>query len=222
MIDAAEADIQFSLDIIQTATKSGDSSLVSLNFGLIIQDKLKVGLLHWRQKKSPITAFRQALRFSNEAFDTLSKMGFKEALDDEMDLHETIYAAYLIGEDHPAVNLEAVGEHVLASAFFGNVLIGAADIADWPKYRDAIPNEKRYHLARRSNELYADLLAGRISPEKGIPLAEKLWEEREDNHYFDTGCEGGGGDTDIYVDYRLGAILKKIGSTVPTIHAWVW
>ncbi len=210
-----------SKEIISKALKESNFNLACLNYNCVIRDYFNIGLLIWRRAQNPKPWLEEARAFSLEAFSTLSNSGLNESFSNLIDMEDSLYAAYLIGLPHPPLNLEEL-DHTLASAFFGNVLIGAADIVDWPKHRDGIPDEKRYDLARRTNELYADLLAGRVTAEKGVPLAEALWAEREEDDYFQVGGEGGGDENHQIVDYRLGAILKKIGSTVPTVHAWVW
>ena len=210
--------------ILSQGIAARDFAMVRRLGNSMVNSCLSLGLLKWRIKENPTQYFRDAIQRSQEVSKELISIHPDQALKYPLKSHFTIYAAYLIGAHHEPVNLESnmVNEHTKADAFFGNVLTGAADIADWPKYRKALPEGRRYELARRSNELYADLLAGRIDPERGVSLGEKFWEEREDNDYYETDFGGSGGDNSFLVDYQLGAILKKIGSTVPTIHAWVW
>ena len=199
----------------------GKFDLVWKNARSTMDCYFNVGLLNWRLQKNPKTEFNKMIEFAEFMSATLVQ---KYPSHGQVSIFDTnsVYSAYLVGLPHPSFELEQQNEHVRAAAFFGNVLLGAANIAEWPMHRDAIPDKGRYDLARRSNELYADLLAGRISAEAGIVLGEKLWAEREDDEYYLDGGEGAGDENHQIVDYQLGAILKKIGSTVPTVHAWRW
>ena len=195
--------------------------LVRYNTRSTMNYYFSIGLLQWRLHKDPSHQFKKMIEFATDISSKLAQKDPAHVSEKIWDDHHAIYVASLIGVSCPALKLDGL-DHTLARAFFGNVLIDAADIADWPKYRDALPQGERYDLARRTDALYADLLAGRITPEVGVRLGEKLWEEREDHDYFQSGVSGGGNENHQLVDYQLGAILKKIGSTVPTIHAWVW
>ena len=221
-IEAIEIGIQKSSTLIEAAIPKKDYAQIQRSGNILVEYQIKLGLLYWRQRKNPSAQFKAA---ANSVKVVSSHL---KAIDPELPrtvllkLGVAIYVAFLTKLPFTALDLNQQDEHVLARAFFGNVLIGAANIADWPKYRDALPQGERYDLARRTDALYADLLAGRITPEVGVRLGEKLWEEREDHDYFQSGVSGGGDDNHQLVDYQRGAILKKIGSTVPTIHAWVW
>ena len=217
-----EERIEKSSALIAEAFSQKDYGQIQLSSSLLANHQMKLGLLHWRQKKDPTLYFKAAVSSINLTSSHLGALDPESRPTDLLPVTGIIYAAFLSNFPFIPLGLDQQNGHSLARAFFGNVLIGSADIADWPKYRDALPRVRRTELARRTNELYADLLAGRIAPDIGVKLGEKFWEERENNEWFLDGGEGGGDDNHRLVDYRLGAILKKIGSTVPTIHAWVW
>ena len=222
MIEFEEGRIERCQNLMAKAKMSGDSAQIHRSTSAITGCHFSIGLLFWRLKKDPRDHFTKSVLLAQETSSLLASMKEVYVGKALFNPDETVYLAYLVGLPHPPVELKMEDENVMTDSFFGNVLIGAADIADWPKYRDALPQGKRYDLARRTNELYADLLAGRITPEAGVPLAEELWAERENHTYYATGTSGFGDGNEIYVDYVLGAILKKIGSKVPTVHAWVW
>ena len=221
-IELEEELIQMAGGFLDEGKINGDSAQVYRSASGVIDGHFRMGLLFWRIKQDPRDHFTKSVLLAQETTSLLASM--KEVYIGKalFDPDVRVYLAYLVGLPHPPVDLSKMDENVMARAFFGNVLIGAADIVEWPKYRDALPQGKRYDLARRTNELYADLLAGRITPEVGVPLAEELWVERKNNTYYDTRGGGFGDSNDHLVNYVLGAILKKIGSTVPTVHAWVW
>ncbi|MCW0217820.1 MAG: hypothetical protein OJI67_05815 [Prosthecobacter sp.] len=221
-IELEEELMQVAASFLDEAKTNGDSAQIYRSISGIIDRNFKIGLLFWRLQKGPREHFAKIVQLAQETSVLLENMDPDFQGGGLFNPEETVYLAYLVGLPHPPVDLSQMDENVMARAFFGNVLIGAADIADWPKYRDVLPQGKRYDLARRTNELYADLLAGRITPEVGVPLAEELWAERRSHTYYDTPSGGFDTDNDNLVNYVLGAILKKIGSTVPTVHAWVW
>lgn len=208
--------------IFEDAIKEGKFSIALRNVEMMIDNHILISLLKWRRGEKPSSSFQDALDQLAEGCDLLFPIANNVELSKSIKCYQTVYAAYFLGQPHPVVDLTMLEEQPKIAGFFGNVLMGYADISDWPKYRDAIPKSKRYDLARRTNELYAGLLAGSVSAEEGVKLGEQLWAEREDDTFFDTGTGGFGDDNETMVDYQLGAILKKIGSTVPTVHAWRW
>lgn len=209
---------EMSQEVIKQATRDNEKNIIEFNINCIANNYLMIGLLKWRVNENPTKSFQVVIDNAVKSVE----INVSSDQQSDFDFFNTIYAAYLIGQSHLPVDLSVLEEQPKITGFFGNVLMGYADIVDWPQYRDAIPKSKRYDLARRTNELYAALLAGSMSAEEGVKLGEQLWAEREDDTFFDTGTGGCGDDNEMMVDYKLGAILKKVGSTVPTVHAWRW
>lgn len=209
---------EISREVISEALRDNNQDIVVHNLNRIAKNYLMVGLIEWRNETDPTQSFQVVM--GNVVRGVELSVALEQSAD--FDFFNIVYTAYLLGQSHPPVDLAVLEEQPKITGFFGNVLMGYADIADWPQYRDAVPKSKRYDLARRTNELYAGLLAGSVSAEEGVKLGEQLWAEREDDTFFDTGTGGFDDDNEMMVDYKLGAILKKIGSTVPTVHAWRW
>lgn len=215
-------DFEESNQILIQGIKEKDISNVLFNAKIMSDNLLTIGLLQWRNNANPSSKFNNLLEFLQSLDEKIKYINQEQDISLNKNDHKFIYVHYLLNKNHPNLNLEIANNNTLASRFFGNVLMGNMNISEWPKYRDALPNIKRHNLARQTNELYAGLLAGSISHEDGVKLGEQLWAEREDHPYFDTGTGGYGDDNENMVDYQLGAILKKIGSTVPSVHAWRW
>lgn len=209
-------------DLIQLATDDGDYDRICSGAKNRTSNCMSLALLLWRLGKDPSPVFVELVRGVESASLILEELDSSINPMSILPWVDAAYGASLTGLKIPPLNLEVLDNYVVADGFFGNVLMGHADIADWPQFRDAIPKNKRYDLARRTNEFYAGLLAGSVSAEDGVRLGEQLWAEREEDTFFDTGTGGCGDDNEMMVDYKLGAILKKIGSTVPTVHAWRW
>ena len=207
--------------MLEEAVNQSDLDQIESIYQSLVSNYLYLSLLFWRQGNDPKSYLAKLCETAHNLEAIMDQFSEIENAQKLNQSELVVYAFYLLGLPHPAINLDTQDDHTLASAFFGNVLIGAADIADWPKY-DRLPKTKRYQLANETDALYAGLLAGHITPKEGVPLAEELWARREDDDYFQSGGEGGGDENHQIVDYRLGAILKKIGSTVPTVHAWRW
>lgn len=222
MIEFLEEDSLESIELVEKGFVDNNFRIVNGNANTVISNVIQISLLIWRSDGDPGDRISRLMDLIPGFIDKSLNVNPVSARDCPLDLFDTIYAAYLIDRRHPPVDLTVLKEQPKITGFFGNVLMGYADIADWPQYRDAIPKNKRYDLARRINELYSGLLAGSVSAEDGVRLGEQLWAEREHNTFFDTDTGGFGKDNETMVDYKLGAILKKIGSTVPTVHAWRW
>ena len=221
IVQNTEELIQMVDSLMKNAVDENDIEQIKSIHKSKLDNNFYLGILHWRLNINPQKYLNEVVSLSHKLGFYTSSIEKDKGSHDNPSNEQSLYAAYLLNITHPPLSLKDL-DYTLARAFFGNVLIGAADIADWPKYRDALPRVRRTELARRTNELYADLLAGRMAPDVGVKLGEKFWEERENNEWFLDGGEGGGDENHRLVDYQLGAILKKIGSTVPTVHAWVW
>ena len=205
------------------ALQESNLRLAAFNLSICFHSHFMIGLMHWRDGNNPTPYFRRGLDALADGWAQLQQLRPEWTGPCPIDAHFSVYMAYLIGAPHPPVKVETLSFPLVAEAFFGNVLIGEADIKDWPKYADALPKGRRYRLGRQTRDVYASLLAGQIDPEEGVRRAEKLYLQREEDDFYE-GCnlEGGGGSNPFVVDFRLGAILKKLGSSVPTIHAWKW
>lgn len=214
--------VQNSEVLINAAIKGGDYDKIHWNGNILARHHLKMGLLRWRRGQDPSLNFSAMVKIIHDLAPMLAEMNPEVNPASLLPWRESIYVASLVGLKISPVDYADQDEHTMSAAYFGNVLLGVENVLDWPKYRDLEPRGSRYELAKRIHNLFADLLAGNISHQDGVVIGERLWSERKDDPYFDVGTAGYGLANETMVDYQLGAILKKIGSTVPTVHAWRW
>lgn len=111
-----------------------------------------------------------------------------------------------------------------AEGFLGRALWGCWDQAKWDAAMQVFQQNKRTSLVCETYAMYERLL--KTPANEAEPLvreAEILFRKRAKNGYLSGAqTEGGGSDNAHTVDYRLAAILKKIGYSGETIHLWRW
>jgi hypothetical protein len=99
------------------------------------------------------------------------------------------------------------------------------DQGTWDAAMAVLRRSKRAALACDTYALYQRLLQANANEvDSLVRQAEVLFRKRARNGFYGGGpqTQGGGPDNDFTVDYRLAAILKKLGYTGETIHLWRW
>ena len=103
------------------------------------------------------------------------------------------------------------------------VLRGDWNESAWTGALGELRNTKGSSLAVETYSLYCQLLLGPPSDFKRlIDLGASLFDRRANDAYFRGGdqTDGGGPGNAFTVDYRLAAIIKKIGGSHETRHQW--
>jgi hypothetical protein len=111
-------------------------------------------------------------------------------------------------------------------AVLGRGLQNKLDEVAWTAGLDQLRQVKGSSLAVESYMTYHRLLRSseKCGVQADIGKAISLFEKRKNNSFYGGGeqTEGGGNDNGITVDYRLAAIMKKIGYKGNSVHLWQW
>lgn len=102
------------------------------------------------------------------------------------------------------------------------VAAGLADRSCWA-LKDGVQGPKNRFVNQCLHDYWA-LLTSQISPMEGIRRCIANYDRRATNATFKNYATymGGGNYNDIYIDYPLAAIMKKMGLKSGSVHDWVW
>lgn len=188
---------------------------------------IDLGLLHWRRGIDPRGDFEGAFRACSGLDEIVCKHRLSKSV---FDLSLVYAALFLMGR---TAEITYVDE-ALCREF------------RWPCYQyrlvhalhDEEPSEElvaltdkhlkgNHELPDRLFETYFQLLGlmpTKLDAEEQVRRAKTTWAERKREQLMPAGraLDGHGVMNDIYVDIYLAAVLKKIGATDHTVHAWRW
>lgn len=197
------------------------------NCRLAAEAYFDLGLLHWRRGEDPRQDFRGAIMHH----DNLTELVRKHRLSPgDFDMSPIYAAMFLMGTKAPLVFFnEASYEtlrwpsyeaHIVHALFDKEPGAGMAKLVE----SHAARNDE---LPERLLDVYLQLLGlrpSRMGLEERVLRAKTSWAERKREELVERGpaWNGHGVMNDLYVDFYLAAILKKIGVKAQTVHTWNW
>lgn len=208
------------------AHEKSDYYLAALNCGETLKYRTMQGLLSWRLGQNPSEYFKSGLRVFAEDWKVVSTIGGEKASLSDTPNDIVPYLSYLVGEPNAAIAFDVRGlkSDRLLGALLGNWLYDSLDTVLWDKGMAQL-RKPRSALGVATYELYWAVV--HASPEELPTLVKRgevLYLKRESNPWYCGGpsTEGGNGDNEFVVDYRLAALLKRKGYKGESIHAWRW
>jgi len=206
---------------LDIAIAAKNTQLAAFNAGQVFKCRVMQGLTSWRTGHNPRGPLEKAL---DAILSVLKEGTLTEVQKAVLPLERVAFIASLVErKDYPVEMDNRMKGDRLLDALLGGVLLGGDKITA----RDAalpLMQSLSSNLAKKTYHLYLGLLLGEISDAEGVKEGEALFSARKKDRFFSGGdvIEGGGKENEIVVDFRLGAILKKIGSKSDSIHAWRW
>lgn len=191
----------------------------------IFKDHLMQGLITWRIGcGSPVEPLKSAVNLLREGVETLESM--KEANPArDLPLDSASIISFLVDIPSPSFRISEMTADRLLDAVLGNGLRGDWNEMAWNNGLEQLRKNKRAALAAETYLTYGRLLHSDGADASGlVDRATRLFVKRAKDGYFSGGdqTEGGGPDNTTTVDYRLAAVMKKIGYLGENLHRWRW
>jgi hypothetical protein len=211
---------------LEPALQRGDYHQVAVSVRQIFQNFLMQGLIGWRcELLSPVEPFRQAVQSVREGAAALSNLSDEANPTRDLPLDSASIVAVLVDQPPIPFDVSALIPERLLEGLLANALHGNWDEAAWNKGLEKLRKNKRAALAVETYATYAQLLhADEAATAKLVEHATQLFKKRAKNSYYSGSyeSEGGGPDNEFTVDYRLAAVMKKIGYRGENLHRWRW
>lgn len=213
---------------LEIARVKADQELFALNLRRGFEAYLRQGLVGWRCGiLSPVGPFREGLNYVHQGQSTWQTMkGGTTPQPLQLPLEKALFVAFLVNESPIAFDLNDFLADRLLDAVVGIGLIGNWNELFWNSGLEQLRQLKGSSLAVESYMTYHRLLHSSQDSEANaiVEKATSLFEKRKSNGFFSGGeqTEGGGNDNKFTVDYRLAAIMKRIGFNGVSIHSWRW
>lgn len=204
-----------SMDAVAAAP---NAYMVTFNIGQCFENYLMQGLIGWRTGLAcPVEPVRAAVLAVRDYAD-----GLQDAND--LPLERAAIVSFLIDEPLTMATLVGLGSDRLLDAVIAVALRNNFDQEAWDTGMAQLRKTKGSSLAVETYSVYRSLLTGSEMPGDLISKGEQLFQQRSKNSYYSGGLQSnGGGPDNLYtVDYRLAAILKKVGFTGESMHLWRW
>src|SRR5262249_23035179 len=131
----------------------------------------------------------------------------------------------LVDVASPNVDLRELTSDCLLDAVLGNGLRDGWDDSAWNIGMGQLRKNKRAALAVETYSAYDRRLHCDIAvAAEQADIAAKRFEKRAANGFYSGGdpSAGGGPDNAISVDYRLAAVMKRVGYAGENLHQWRW
>ncbi|WP_454675447.1 hypothetical protein [Achromobacter pestifer] len=210
---------------ILAAKDAGNSQLLCLNARQLFKSLLMQGLIKWRTDNDPRGVFERALDsllFNRELIrDIDPKSGFDQDLPLEKGgmIARLIDRNFLIDFHSPVENFGRQLDFQISEIMLSSDPAEMAVSVDF-----SILVEKVGVVAAWTYFLYMEILKGKRNVSELVAEADELFVRRGNDRFYCRGdqTEGGGEDNLIVVDYRLAAILKKVGYSGTSMHQWRW
>jgi len=210
---------------LEAAVASSNYHVAAVNVRGEFTCRIAQGLIQWRiDSGSPVEPFKQAVERNAVGMRTLSAL---ESHDVAKDVYvaEAAIISFLVDMPSPTFNKENLVTDCLLDAVLADALRGSWDEIAWNKGLSQLRKNKRSGLACETYLVYERLLnTASANANTLVDEASELFQKRSRDGFYTGGpaTEGGGPDNKYTVDYRLAAIIKKIGFTGQTIHRWRW
>lgn len=226
ILDLEQQHIDRSRKGVEIASSNGNADLLALNVGQAFKGHLMQGLIRWRHGVSePASTFREGLAFLRREYSTWQSMsGGNSSGSIHLPIEKANFLAALVNDPL----LPCGGEQVAVDRSLDVLL--ARDLQDlstdghWDNQLKRLGQIKGAALASESYAAYHALLRASASTdvEKFVAKAVSQFDRRKGDRYYRGGeaTDGGGDNNSLTVDYRLAAIMKRIGYRELTIHSW--
>jgi hypothetical protein len=215
------------------AQASGNFDLALLNARQLFKARLMCALLRWRLGDDPRSDAEEAISNLAAGRSVLRQLSPDTAVDPMIPLEKALIIATLLDKPidvPPGASASSDSEAyerkldwLLAYAVRGQIPEGAALGSAMAE----LSGRKRCRLAAETYQAYFAILRGKSDGATLDPLvagAEALYKQRARDSFYSGGeqTDGGGPDNPHVVDYRLAAVLKKVGYRGESIHRWRW
>ncbi|MCW0220942.1 MAG: hypothetical protein OJI67_21625 [Prosthecobacter sp.] len=207
----------------EAALVAGDWREVFVCVRARFEAQLMVALLRWGAGGDVAVSLRQLVALVLEAAEQMrvhlpALQPFRE-----LPLSCSLYLALLVDLPHPPLPVELYAAHELGEVTLANHLAGAADLQSFVDGFTRLPDSSRYAVLYYTLQNYLGL----VVPESQESQAQLLTNlqvcfdcRAEDAFYCARPAyEGGGVGNAWVVDFRLAAVLKKLGCKDSTPHA---
>jgi hypothetical protein len=218
--ERAEQCLMYSKEAYANRNYSHYASLISH----IFEEYLMKGLIYWRMDIAPpVEILKNGLGIAREGYTKLSNINCPGSVYD-INNQKISYVSFLLNDKYYEYDFRAFEEQYLLDAILNIGLRDNWDDVLWAKGMSGLTNRDDTSLVIETYSTYRQLLFDKSRTSELVEYALNLFNRRKDDDYF-MGCiqsDGGDFDNDVTVDYRLAAILKKIGYTKDNIHLWRW
>lgn len=209
---------------ILAARNSGNGQLLCLNSRQMFKSLLMQGLMKWRGSNDPKVFLGQALDGLMSSVQLLSEINMNQQPGRELPLEKGGIVASLLGREFLSSFEESAVDPVRQLDIdISRALLSDSSSGPQISVNDSVLTQKAGAVAARTYAVYADILQGRGGADL-VAEADDLFVKRRKDAFYCGGdhTEGGGKDNLIVVDYRLAAILKRVGYKDDSIHQWWW
>ncbi len=209
---------------ILAARNSGNGQLLCLNSRQMFKSLLMQGLMSWRGNSDPKVFLGQALDGLMSSVQLLTEISENRQPECELPLEKGGIVASLLGREFLSGFEGSTADPVRQlDNYISRALLSDNSSRPQISVNDSVLTQKAGALAARTYAVYADILQGRGGADR-VAEADDLFVKRSKDIFYCGGdqAEGGGKDNLIVVDYRLAAILRKIGYKGDSIHQWRW
>jgi len=212
---------------LASAKLAENYQLSALNGRQLFKSKLMHGLILWRIGEDPRRVFGEAVDAVVEGATVLQTLDGNSDVGVDLPLERASILSYLIGRSFV---LQATGSELSnPEKYLDNMLMSEIETGirrdEFMAKIASVGEKKDFSLVARIYRSYADMLDKSEAPsEEAVTFAEKLFLNRSTDKFYSGGeqTEGGGADNKLVVDYRLGAVLKKLGYIGNSAHRWRW
>jgi hypothetical protein len=217
--------VERSIRGLQVAVASRNYDLACYNIRQAFKAHLMHGLIAWRTGiESPVVPLQQAVKNVAQGIEILHALDARDCTQD-LPVDSASIVSFLVDAPPPTVTLSELDSDRLLGAVLGNGLRGTWDAAAREKGLQELRKMKRTRLSVETYLTYGRLL--RCADDEADSLvkqAVELFEKRARDSFFSGGdqTEGGGPDNAFTDDYRLAAVMKKIGYSQDNEHLWRW
>lgn len=232
MAMTAQEMISFFHDQAQGAKQGLDAAIGSSNYYLAavnVGEEFKCcvmkGLIGWRTGlASPALPLKEALQRISHALVLIKRLSTTDCTKD-VPVEKASIVSFLVDEKSATFGTTELSSDRLLDAVLGKGLRGNWDESRWREGLEQLRKTKGAALAVETYSTYDRLLHGEEA-DRGrlVDVAIGLFEKRGKDSFYRGGdqTEGGGPDNATTVDYRLAAVMKKIGYAGDNIHHWRW
>ena len=209
---------------LDIAVSTRNYQLAALNVRQKFKAFLMQALITWRLGQKPNEPMEAAVETVAIGLEMLKQIDPAMNRYHDIPVELSTFAAFLVGCDHPLVDVEQLNDERKLDGLLGNALLGGFDVASWNKVIRSFSESCRSKVAINSYRLYGELLGGTVDATVGEREGERLFAARKSDEFFSGAeqTEGGGEDNLVTVDYRLGALLKRLGQVSGGLHVWKW
>jgi hypothetical protein len=225
--DAALAMVARTPKIVAELLQLSNFEWAAHNCRLAAEAYFDLGLLHWRRGEDPRHDFRGAIMHHGNLTELVKKHRLSAG---DFDMSPVYAAMFLMGAKAPLVFFnEASYETQRWPCYEARIVHALFDEEPGAGMAKLVESHaaRNDELPERLLDVYLQLLGLRESKAdlaERVLRAKSAWAERKREELVERGpaWNGHGVMNDLYIDFYLAAILKKIGVKAQTIHTWNW